>query len=79
MAKVNFNLEKCSPEFRDGFLAALNFFDGCPQGKKCISHDFTTKDKDVTGITLDDGGDNDNVTYKIRRKKIVFDSTGVER
>ncbi|OPZ65951.1 MAG: hypothetical protein BWY85_00118 [Firmicutes bacterium ADurb.Bin506] len=79
MAKVNFDLTNASPEFRKGFIAALAFFDGVPQGEASISHDFTDKSKAHTGITFDDGGDNDNVTYKVKRGKLVADSIGVER
>lgn len=77
MALINFDLTNASPEFRKGFLAALDFLDGMPQGDKTISWDFTTANH--TGITIDDGGDNDNRTYKIKRGKVKFDSFGVER
>lgn len=77
MAKVNFNLRLCSPEFRKGFLCALKFFDGVPQGAEPIR--FAFEGTTHVGIDYDDGAENDNVTYIIRRGKIVADATGVER
>ena len=75
MAKVNFEMKNASKEFRDGFVAALDFLDGV----ESISLDFAiNKGKDV-GITFDDGGDNDNRTYRLRKGKLEFESTGVER
>lgn len=77
MAKVNFNMRLCSREFRKGFECALGFFDGVPQGKEHIS--FCYKGITMIGIDFSDGGDEDNVTYIIRRGKIVPSATGVER
>jgi hypothetical protein len=77
MALINFDLTNASQEFRKGFKAAIDFFDGVPQGKNTISYDFSTENH--VGITIDDGGNNDNRTYKIMRGKLKFDSFGVER
>ena len=80
MALVNFKMDKVSPEFRQGFLAALAFFDGVAQGDKTISHDFTTKDMTETGITFSDGTGEDNVTYEFTKTgKLKEVCMGVER
>ena len=73
MAKVNIELVNANKDFRNGFLAALDFLDGV----ESISLDFY-KDK-TAGITFDDGGGNDNATYRLLRGKLKFYASGVER
>lgn len=75
MAKVNIELHNASKSFREGFLAALDFLDGV----ESISLDFATKGNETIGITFDDGGTNDNATYRLIRGKLKYYASGVER
>ncbi len=75
MAKVNFELHNANKDFRKGFLSAMDFLDGV----ESISLDFATSEAKDIGITFNDGGSNDNRTYRLIRGKLKFHATGVER
>ena len=75
MAKINFELVNADKGFREGFFAALDFLDGVDS----ISLDFADKGNKTIGVTFDNGGDNDNATYRLVRGKLKFYATGVER
>lgn len=74
--KIMFDMRGQTPEFKKGFMAALDWFDGVAQGQEAIQLEFSSKD--FAMISLDDGGANDNRTYHVRNGHMVFESLGVE-
>ncbi len=74
--KIMFDLRGQSQEFKDGFKAALDWFDGVAQGQETIQLEHSGEDYAM--ISFDDGGTNDNRTFRIKRGKVVFSALGVE-
>ena len=78
MPRILIDLKKQTPEFRKGFLSALDFLDGADFG---IQHEETPEDQSWTTIQSDDKrDDNGDRSYKFRKQKsfnkVVFDQIG---
>jgi len=63
-------LDNCNREFREGFICALDFLDGT----EGVQHVQTPRDKSWTILSI--SGNNSNETYRIKRKRAVFDRFG---
>jgi KaiC/GvpD/RAD55 family RecA-like ATPase len=66
---LQIKLDRQSDEFKQGFMAAIEFLDGADS--------FQMYHSDDTSVTL--LIDNvENATYAVKQARVVFDSTGVE-
>lgn len=74
--KIMFDMRRQTPEFIAGVMAALDWFDGVPQGDETISLEFS--DRNHAMLSMNDGGSNDNRTFRVKKGKFKFESLGVE-
>lgn len=78
MPRILIDLKHQTPEFRKGFLSALDFLDGADFS---IQHEETPADQTWTTIQSDDKRDDaGDRTYKLKKQprfnKVVFDQIG---
>lgn len=70
MSYTQINLLGQTEEFKKGFLAAVDFFDGADT--------YQTIHIDANSVTVELDDAQDNATYTIKSDRVKFYSTGVE-